>query len=633
MSALTTSSKLGRISLRFDLASHQTLSSYVSALAAVNGFRSSARFCRAMGIDGPRLTQGSPAALADLATISDMPVAALRRAGTWRDGAEVDHAGQRFARSDLRSATFVCPACLDEDAQAHPNRWKTSYARGRPQWRHSLVDACCVHNLRLVPLPAVEDAGMWSDDLAAQLHLAMTQGVPPRRIRRKPDVVDTFIAGRYTGQSGRVLDALCLGDALFLASFLGLDHVEAKRLAPPTEPTKRRACINKGLTIALRGEEAIVARLREIASTVNPHGACEIGPRRVFGALFDRAHRLGPDRMRPVRQMLVDICAELHIVEFSETEMLGLPLPTRTRQSLESARRRFGISDRVLRSALVEMDLLADDELRPPNQVLVDFSEVAPILDGFRESLNLADAAKRLGVMPAQLVRLCDNGVVEPFFTRPSRDLKPLRYFRKDDIESLLSDFASRARNTPPTAELVDIWDAGLKCCRPPSDIIEAIRSGTISNIWSVGKLTDLRDVRLDPTEVQISMRAKASNDVLSAEECSSVLKINLTAMRKILRGTLLNRSVSINPVNSRQQMGAWRSDVAEFHRRYASISALSYEWSVSQSRMAHALKRLRVRPAFSTFDTSVAIYTRSDVEARQAQLVTRLKGGPMRAD
>lgn len=138
----------------------------------------------------------------------------------------------------------------------------------------------------------------------------------------------------------------------------------------------------------------------------------------------------------------------------------------------------------------------------------IDLSEFRPLLEQFEGSLNLVSAAKHLALMPQQLVKLSDEGgVIQPFFTRPSANLKPRRYFRREDLDNFLDRLTTtNVRVKRRQIGLVNIWEADLKTCRQPSAIIEALTDARIRRAFQPGGMPTLRDVLLQVDEVRAAM-------------------------------------------------------------------------------------------------------------------------------
>lgn len=611
-------SRPARIALTVDLAAGQTLGSYLSALASRNGLRSIDRFCVAFDLDAHRLRAGQPDAVAAIAKLVSIPVERLIAAGMRRQPLSILQ-GLPVDAKDIGRPDRVCPRCLAEDhAEQSWLRYETA-ARYRGAWAHNLVQACAAHDLRLVDLPQSTGA---PDDLAVRLReLARTgQSLSETSLAATP--VERYIHDRLRGKnSATLLDAMSFGDALFVCEYLGAPHRAGVKPRPAADIRERLDRANLGFSYAARGAETLAERLLEIAVTVNPLAAAEIGLRRVFMGLFDRVKDRTDDDMLALRQMLVDIGASQCLIAFDQTEVLGLPVPPRDRQSIESAVKKFGVSDRELRAILIELKAIPSDERRqPPNSVLFEVQRVSDILSKIGSSLNLAAAARLLGVHTQQLLRISEAGLLVPFFTRPSNDLKPLRYYLQADVEQFLARLTARCSLVRQAGELVDIWEAGLKTCRQPMEIIAAIHAGKIARTYRTQRNPTLRDILVDVAEVRASI-LDTTDELVSAEDCSRILTINLNAMRKILHAGFLAAEMATNPVNQRRQLAARREAVRTFQREFVSLNALRQELRSSSAGLARVLHRVGIRPAFPLHVTDVSIFRRADLARAQKKI------------
>jgi len=610
-----------RLTLTVDLSNGQTLTSFLSALAARNGLQSPARFCVAFGLDLADLDKGEDEALSNLAKLTGVPVERLARSSSRRRPMPT-LMGQHIDAADMGAYLRVCPQCLAEDRAQQPHWPFAAAGKFRAAWSHNLVQACIDHELQLVALPA--SLGNFPiNDFAIALRALEASGEILSTVRRVVSPLEAFIHGRLAGAGAgiAVLDPLTLADATFFCTYLGAHHRPAHRAVAPINIDHALDQANHGFAIALDGASAVRARLDEIAETVNPLGVAEIGLRRVFMTLYDRVKGRSESDMLAIRQMMVDIGTARCLIDFEQTEALGLPVPPRDRQTLESAQRRFGINGRNIRAALIELRAIPhDDQPKAANTVLFEASPVSAVLARIKESLNLVEAARLLGLHPQQLVKICDAGLLKPFFMRPSHDLKPLRYFERVDVEGFLARLTANCKRVAETASMVDIWEAGLKTCRQPVEIIAAIHDGRIVKTYSATRQPSVRDIRLALDDVR-SVTFDAADNLMSAEDCSRILTINLHAMRSIMQSGILKSEVGINSVNHRRQLSARMTVVKEFDKEFVSLNSLRERFKTSGPGMAQALFKAGASPAFPINQSVISIYRRDEVARVQARL------------
>lgn len=609
-----------RLTLTVDLANGQTLTSFLSALAARNGLQSSARFCVAFGLDLADLDKGEDEALSNLAKLTGVPVERLARSSSRRRPMPT-LMGQHIDAADMGAHLRVCPQCLAEDRAQQPHWPFAAAGKFRAAWSHNLVQACIDHELQLVALPA-SLGKLPNNDFAIALRALDTSGEVLPTVGRAVSPLEAFIHGRLAGAGTgiAVLDPLALADATFFCTYLGAQHRHAHRAVAPINIDHAIDQANRGFAIALTDAAAVRARLDEIAETVNPLGVAEIGLRRVFMTLYDRVRGRSERDMLAIRQMMVDIGTARCLIDFEQTEALGLPVPPRDQQTLESAQRRFGINGRELRAALIELRAIPRDEPRATNTVLVEVAPTSAVLARIKDSFNLVEAARLLGLHPQQLVAICDAGLLRPFFIRPSHDLKPLRYFERVDIEGFLARLTANCKRVAETASMVDVWEAGLKTCRQPVEIIAAIHDRRIVKTYHATRQPSVRDIRVALDDVR-SVIFDASDNLMSAEDCSRLLTINLNAMRSIMQSGILKSEVRINSVNHRRQLSARMTAVQDFDKEFVSLNALRERFRTSGPGMAQALFKAGASPAFPINQSVISIYRRDEVARVQARL------------
>lgn len=605
-----------RLALKPELVAGQTLMSFVSALASLNGLRSTARLCLAFGLDLTGLKSGN---LEAVARFSDLTGIALDRLLTaaYLAKPRANTASHGVDAIDLAGGARVCLHCLTDDHHAHHSLRFETAVYYRAAWSHALVRSCAVHGCLLMPLPERQMVGDPRNDFAAAVRQIVSGAGFQEPVASLASPVEIYIQDRLAASTGRVpfLDALAMNDALFLCRYLGAPHRESHRAARSANIEDRLERTNRGFLIAAQGTDAIRAKLEEVARIVNPHGAAEIGLRRVFMDLFDRVRDKTELDALALRQLLVDIGATQNLIDFEQTEALGLPVPQRDRQTIESASRRFGISDRELRAALIHLKAIPHDEVAKSGKaVLFDVAPIASVLSRLKASLNLVQTAQLLGLHPQQVVRICDARLLKPFFTRPSADLKPLRYFERSDVEGFLDKLTANCVVVRDIEERVDIWEAGLKTCRQPVDIIAAIHDGRIARTYRLRGPAKVRTLLVDLEDVRDGV-FETGDELVSAEDCSRTLTINILAMRAIMQRGFLESELGTNPINRRQQLSARLDVVQAFDRKYVSLNGLCQQYGSSGSGMAQALHRCGIKPAFPPDQSLVRIYRRAAIQ------------------
>jgi hypothetical protein len=224
--------------------------------------------------------------------------------------------------------------------------------------------------------------------------------------------------------------------------------------------------------------------------------------------------------------------------------------------------------------------------------------------------------------MPQQMIKLSDAaGIFEPFFTRPTVDLKPLRYFRRTQITEIMQRLCANCSKSATAKGLVNIWYAGLQTCRQPSEVVGAIFDGRIRHTFSVGKVRTLRDLLLRVEDARAALIEQTSDELVSAEDCALTLSINVVAVRKIMQSGLVKAEPTVNAVNRRRQLAMRQTDLSQFCLEFISLTAVRKQWGTTAPGMATALSRAGVIPAFPLRQTMVGIYRRRDVERARYRL------------
>lgn len=604
----------------------QTLASFLSALSQKNGLSSSERFCLAFWLNRRSISSGRPDMIAELARLAEVDAGLVLKASA-RSDRQHRVAGEPFRQPDLALTVRVCPYCLQDDQEQSPTEKFEVAAWYRVSWTIKLVETCASHGVKLVELPL--DPRFPDDDFGAQLRAlgkrdATLLVAEPQVASRMETYLQMRLVNEPTGLA--FCDEMTISDGLFLWEFMGTPHRAGRRAFPPIDFAERKARVERGFEIAAAGREAVRQRLDEIADTINPDGAAEIGLRCVFTTLFERLRQKTGDDMRSVRELLVEIGIDKNLIPIDDPTALGIEVPARDLMTLSSGIKKFGISDRELRATLIELGVIPHDSAsKPPNKVLFKTQAGNDVLALMSQSLNLAQAAEYLSIHTSQLVRLVEEGLVQPFFTRPSADLKPLRYFQLSELDAFTARVTANCVRVKSVAGRVDIWEAALKTCRQPVDIIAAILDGRIARTYRAVSVVKIRYLLVELDDVRAAVQQNAG--LLSAEDCAQILKIAVGTMRKLMRAGHIDSVMAPNPVNLRPQLSASPEVVKAFDEEYICLYRLKTEYRSNSEYIAKTLLKVGVMPAFPT-ECGVTVYRRKSIRRWHKQLTEAVLHG-----
>lgn len=430
-------------SLGVDIVPGQTLSSFVSCLAARSGLASMQRFCVAFELDNAGIRAGNIDAVKRLSEIAGIPVERLVDAAVQTSGGRVTLMGERLDRNDLEAHPRFCPQCLEDD---HADQSQLPYeaaGRYRGAWDHKLVRACSRHDLELTPIPLVSYPLASRGDFVVALRAMVASGRFPSAIHRRASPIEAYIQNRLVRQTPLIpfMDGLPLNDGLFLCAYLGTyQELAVDQPSAISNVDMRLRLINSGLKIIDQGLDAVRGKLEDIASIIVPRGVAEVGLQKTFKQLHERVNSDRGDELLVLRQMLVEIGIERNIIEFEKSEALGLPVSNRSMPVIEFEGKSISVNSRDLRAGLARKKFAKfarhasgyDD----PRMIEIDAL--------LRSCLSFEEAARTLGIRPRQLTEACEQGRLTPCFVLPTRDLRPVQYFLRSDLEKVGKDIGRR---------------------------------------------------------------------------------------------------------------------------------------------------------------------------------------------
>lgn len=162
------------LALTCDLHADETTASFVSRLAARNGFGDADTFCRHFFTDFARVVAGDEEALATMAALAGVAVDRLHTRLVRSDESRHTLNGHEVRERSLECRHLrYCRQCLDEDIATHPNLLPHVAAYGRWQWYVIHVRTCRRHGRPLEPMPYL--GGHKQQDFACHLRSMLDQ--------------------------------------------------------------------------------------------------------------------------------------------------------------------------------------------------------------------------------------------------------------------------------------------------------------------------------------------------------------------------------------------------------------------------------------------------------------------------
>lgn len=252
-----------KLAFNLPLAAAEPAFSYVSRIAAANGYSSSVGLCRSLEIRERDVFRGTSAAVSRLAEVTEQDFSVLlQNTPENRDRYDTILGRERFRTRSIRKSDMrICPVCWLEAMQPpRSRRWDLSLTS---YWLPRSIYSCEKHAVRLVPLPYDNYASCYDTCLRAVLKRGWLNDLERRIEDLKTSEFERAVLGRVvhgkvdgTGLCSTQIDALdqwCTGLGFFLECGFGSTH----RL----NEDEKRAFREVGFEVTSQGREELRAAI------------------------------------------------------------------------------------------------------------------------------------------------------------------------------------------------------------------------------------------------------------------------------------------------------------------------------------------------------------------------------------
>ena len=401
------------LALRVDPQDRETLPSFLSRMAAVNG-TSALKFCSDMGVSYRGLIKLNAADLKNFADLSALTEAQISELVSWTGQAIGDirmrFRGEIFVSRALRNPTMRgCPACLKEDLDTEPGApSRRMVMRGDWQLRDATI--CVRHQHPLIDLwhdtslPSRMNIGAHLDLLKDQIGNGTRAGVAVA-----PSPYDRWLDARLaSGTDDTWLSDQPLYAATTFIRLLGTELVRQDLWKNPDLCETERAAQAAGFDVLSRGPAAIRAALEQLAARA-PAGTST--PNKAFGQLYRdmaRAH-LEDELFTDFRAIMREVILENWPIASGE-DVLGESLSERRLYAINAAAQDAGIGPKLMGQLLVEAGALNETDMGQtfPAEPFRDLIAEIP------ERVGNAEMCRAMGATRHEFEALATDGAISP---------------------------------------------------------------------------------------------------------------------------------------------------------------------------------------------------------------------------
>ena len=593
----------------------ETPTSYASRIAARIG-RSLRSLLHDLGIKFQSLVDGQEASVGALAAATGVDPRSFDGQTIKRINPMNFSVGtEALVRDSVnRTATMVCPQCIEEDL-AGPHGRHGRY--GRWFWELTAYRCCLSHHCQLQP--AGGGGGVQRlHDFAWHVDVDRRDVLNTPRQVVSSDVLDIprYVVERVGGTAPMGwLSSMPLYAAVKTMEMVGITinagvganwrHVSAM------DWLKAGAVGHRALTM---GQDQLGSFLDHLRQRAAPE---EFGLRKIYGSFYDFLDRTDDAAFDVVRDLMREHILRTTSVATGEV-VLGQAIGSRKLHSVRSASVEFRLHPKTLRKQLADLGILGESVAAlPHDRALFDAASHAPLLVKLGEAMPKAEAQRYLG-LPRSLSFLVDRPYVEPVTHGEFGRLENL--YTRTDIDLLASRLTAKA--SPPSSadrNLVTLSQAVAKVQQPMPAIVELLLAGKLATVRWNGRMDGVGRLTIDPQEVRELLVPTA--DVLTIAQVKEALGCSRQVVIGLLEVEALPWRNERNALNHREGKVIPRAAVEKFRGEFASVHTLARQIGHHGKWLQFRFSQLKVKPEFDPNIVGTDYHRRSTVEPILARL------------
>ena len=507
-----------------------------------------------------------------------------------------------------RTATMVCPQCIEEDL-AGPFGRHGRY--GRWFWELTAYRCCLSHLCLLQPVGGGGGAQRVHDFAwHVDANLPVLQNAPKQVVGRDAGAMPRYVVDRVEGTA----PASWLSSMPFYAAVRTMEMVGITinagvganwRNLSAMDWLHAGATGHRELSQGLDSLGKFLDHLRDMAAPE------EFGLRKVYGSFYDFLDRT----THPAYEVVANLMRE-HILETTSVAggemVLGKIVETRRVHSVRSASVEFGLHPKTLRKQLADLGILNSSVASlPHDRALFDAPTHVPLLAKLAEAMPKAEAQRNLG-LPRSLSFLIDRPYVEPVTHGVFGCLENM--YTRTDIEALARRLTAKASAASPTKDgLVTLSQAVSQVQQPMSSIVKLLLEGKLATIRWNGRMDGVGHLLVDAQEVRDLL--VPPTDVLTISQATEVLGCSRKVVVGLLEVKALPWLTERSPLNHLETKVIPRAAVDKFNAEFASVHQLARQLGRHGKWLKYRLNKLAVEPEFDPDIVGTDFHRRSKVE------------------
>lgn len=530
------------------------------------------------------------------------------------------HRGQEF-HSEFVAGNRVsfCPRCILTDTT--DCQQSMGMPVGRINWSFTPIRTCPVHSIPLVR-EREDGRGKLLLDLVThiptdvQLNEMASAAVP-----RSVSALQSYLEARLEGGLGSGwLDSQMIDLASRATEMLGacIEFGPSVKLPGLTQSDWDLAG-RVGFEFTSRGPEGIQQGLEAIQSNASC-SRIQAGPRGVFGFLYEwvqfKKNRkpIGPFR---------DVFRE-HILETmpipAGTELFGEPVARRRRHSVASLSRKFGVSHRTVRNALVVADLLPADYDPKRDFGVMDVAPAENLLKRMRRSIPVLEVPEYLGCKRGQVAQLLEVGFLKPIAGRRDGRRSVSQGIDGEDLDAFVRQLRSFGQAvSEPSEGMRGIVDTAESFKVPTVKVVELLLQRSLSKVELLDEELRFQSVFVNEFEVGRKLGCRVGNIGISVTKAARTLGLSAYSVGALLRTPSGETDPYLFICGQTRHMGQMRDlvdpvSVKRFQASFQKISAIAERMKVTVPAARKSLLDKGILPVWDPQAIGVELYRTSDL-------------------
>lgn len=586
--------------LALPLIEGEALSGFVSRIAKL--YETTPRdFCSDLGMQWPSLCTGRDGQLDRLAWLCGLPLKTLQDHHIRKVAHGRYQIGRTLGTTGVlrRTSGRLCPKCAVAALES-------SGAVGLfhlLEWSVTCVCVCVTHACPLIQLPRSENSHRAYDFASRVLqHKSLIMTAAEISPTMRETSFEAYV--RHRVRKGPKQDWLEQLDLTYLhRCCLTLGATLSGRRSVPFINLPRdegRTLCELGFRHLIQGPSGLCAALEKSYhkdSSKRPYVSADMGP------FYDWLHDVHTD---PALSHLVDTTRK-HIFDTypasAEKEVFGQRPPKQQLYTMADARIQSGLGTTFLKRLLGHMNAHTEDVALKRTDVTL--GELESVMDFWRSLVKLGEAASLLGVLPEQVKRLQDLGVLKTV-----KLTSTLRYVERGQIVDILEKVgalpkASTASSAVPLRNF-------CRSNRLPIEKLVAlwVREG-FSDGFFRGDGRGLHQIMVDP-EIETTRDDILLVDDLTVMETARFLKINVQAIRKLRDAGYLEEIQRRNLDTNHVKGFITKDSIQKFQRDFVTLGQAAEKQKVRAIHLAQKLDRIGIEP-IECKTGYVRVYSTSD--------------------